>query len=219
MAKVLNPLNSTEARGRVGGLVYNTWRGIRTVKTHTQPQHQDDPKRQAHKLIVQEAGIRWSSITTEQRTAWDHFASLHPNIDWTGAKIRLAGYHWYVRIQTTLIDTGNLYIDDPPTELHSWFPSDLTAASPAGDIVIEWTGSGLPLADRHYLDVWWTKPLSAGRHPSIHEATRHGYCSGEDNTYIIQSAPTGYYTLFLRTICVSGLRGTWHRFPVYVPPN
>ena len=34
MAKVINPLLSVEARGRMGGIVYNTWHGISYAKAH-----------------------------------------------------------------------------------------------------------------------------------------------------------------------------------------
>lgn len=37
MAKVTLPLMSAEARGKVGGLIYNTWRGNSTVKIKKAP--------------------------------------------------------------------------------------------------------------------------------------------------------------------------------------
>jgi hypothetical protein len=211
MAKVLDPLHSQEARGRVGGLVYNTWRGIHTVKTHTDPAHQDDPKRQAHKAIVQAAAIRWQSLTHQQRNAWGAYAREHPQLDWTGAPQRIAGYHWYVRVQTTRQDIGEGYDDDPPTEPNSstfqWieaFGSEGAAA--VGFIAMEadpgWTG---------YCDVWLAGPFSAGRSPSIHDARRYTIVDMSEAWANAEPLDAGWYTFFLRAIRNNGLAAPWSK--------
>lgn len=218
MAKVLNPLNSSEARGRVGGLVYNTWRGIRTVKTHTDPGHQDDPKRVAHKIIVQESGQRWKTITNAQRAAWEHFANTHTDIDWTGRPVRLAGFHWYVRIQTRLIDAFQEYIDDPPET-----PCTTPPLNPAYHLLddkvhITWdylVGTG---SNTHNIRFCRTHLHSAGRHPTFHDAYYIGHEDYSEPEKIIGGHSPGVYTYFLRNLKLNGMAATWELLRVTVLP-
>lgn len=214
MAKVLNPLNSSEARGRVGGLVYNTWRGIRTVKTHTDPGHQSDPKRQAHKAIVQWYGQRWSTITQAQRDAWDNFADLHPDIDWTGRPVRLAGYHWYVRIQTRCEDIGAGLDDWPPTLPCAFWILNLRATVVGTMIHILWDLPDCPEPTEHTVQIWITHAHSPGRHATIHDIYKHGYALYLALEYDIEDLPQGYYTVFARPFRNNGMVGVWASVPI-----
>jgi hypothetical protein len=209
MAKVMNPLMSSEARGRVGGHVYNTWRGIHTVKTQTAPDHEDDPKRQAHKAIVQAVGISWQSIEPEQRAAWNHFANEHPDIDWTGTPKRLAGYHWYVRCNTRRQDIGLMIWPDPPEIPNNAYYFYWNSDGLPGEIDSDWVEANLDPEMSYFADIWMTKPLSAGRSPTIHDAYRNGITSIEDEAWVITGLAPGYYTLFYRILDARGLASPW----------
>jgi hypothetical protein len=211
VAKVLDPLHSAEARGRVGGLVYNTWRGIHTVKTHTDPAHQDDPKRQAHKAIVQAAGIRWRSLTAAQRAGWSDYAAAHPQLDWTGKPQRIAGYHWYVRIQTVRQDIGEGYDDDPPTLPNVATFSTFEAVEDEGDLVVNWSYQSPDWDWDGYMDTWLAGPFTAGRSPSIHDARRNFIEDAFTGTYAIDSLAAGFYTVFARLVRDNGLVGVWEK--------
>lgn len=209
MAKVLNPLNSSEARGRVGGLVYNTWRGIRTVKTHTDPAHQDDPKRQAHKNVVQAAGLRWQTLTDLQRAAWHHYANEHPDLDWTGRPLRLAGFHWYVRIQVRMIDAGWDYIDDPPSDFCRLTINVFTAEQVGNLVRLVWD---LPITDpldEYQIAFFRTKPLSPGRNPTLHDAYYLQYALYAWGTIDDEGPAPGTYTYWARPIRINGTVATW----------
>lgn len=209
MAKVTDPLRSVEARGRVGGLVYNTWRGLHTVKTHINPAHQSDPLRQAHKLIVQQAGQRWRTLTDAQRTRWNHFANEHPDLDWSGHPMRLAGYHWYVRINTRLTDMGIALIDNPPTETSLCPPLILSAWILPGEFYIYWEVDPLVPHGTYRVDVWSTKRISAGRNPTLHDAYRRNIAEYEYGQWFDESLAPGWITFWLRPIRVNGITGQW----------
>jgi hypothetical protein len=209
MAKVLGPLFSQEARGRVGGLVYNTWRGLHTVKTHIDPEHEDDPLRQAHKNIVTAAGKRWQTISAAQRAAWDHYATQHLQPDWSGTPVRLAGFHWYVRIQTVRQDCRRGYNDDPPGPLPFNSITSCTAEQGEFDLVIAWNLALEPIPGLWFMDIWKSKALSAGRSPTIHDATRCWLDDAGAYVAYIEYPGAGTYTFFYRLICSSGIRLTW----------
>jgi hypothetical protein len=216
MAKVLNPLNSSEARGRVGGLIYNTWRGIRTVKSHTDPAHQSDPKRQAHKNIVQAAGQRWRTITPAQRSAWDHFANQHPDIDWTGRPVRLAGFHWYVRIQVRLHDISLGYIDDPPQGPCLLRTKQFNLETTGYTIRAQDFYYDPPESDGHRIQFWISRPHSIGRKITIHDIYYHGWEMADAGAYYFEDLTIGYYTVFAREIRENGMIATWQQATIYL---
>lgn len=198
MAKVLNPLNSSEARGRVGALVYNTWRGIRTVKSHTPPEHQDDPLRQAHKAIVQAAGQRWATISAAQRAAWNAYAQTHFDLDWTGAPKRIAGYHWYVRCQTRLIQADWAYSDWPPTAPCDFNLESLWADQEADYIALTWTPWYPDPLLTYKLQLWIAGPVSTGRTPTLHDARAVRYESIEYGEADFADLQDGDYVFWAR---------------------
>jgi hypothetical protein len=212
VAKVLDPLHSVEARGRVGGLVYNTWRGIRTVKSHTDPTHQDDPKRHAHFLKIRDAGKRWGTLDPSQRAAWGDFSNEHLDIDWTGKPVHLAGYHWYVRVQVHLKDLNLDYVDDPPVDLCLWTPGPISIDS---ELPLVWLMYPSPLPPSQYdtyMQVFSAGPHPPGRKMSLHDATLQDFNDAYEGFSSLYYPDPGYYTWFLRPVRFSGMVGTWRRF-------
>lgn len=205
MAKVVQPLGSTEARGRVGGLVYNTWRGISTVKRHTDPAHEDDPLRQQHKLRVQLAGQRWRTLTEDQRSAWRAWARDQREPHWTGVDKILPGYHWYVRINTRLQDLGLDWRDWPPDRIltnHIW---NLRASAEIPDLVVQWNYPTPPPLPSDYIDIWLCGPHSPGRHPTLHDAHRAYVEIAADQEAVLTIVQQGRYTIWARLISVQGI--------------
>ena len=217
MAKVTQPLGSGEARGKVGNLIYNTWRGIRTVRTCTPPDHEDDPKRVAHKLIVQAAAQRWRDLTGAERAAWTAYADVHLDLDWTGSPKRLAGYHWYVRVQTKRKDLDQDYLDTPPTSEITCNLGNLSLSAFYGDIYLNWQKIGTYDPDTTMVDVWQTALHSPGRSPTLHEATHMLYDHmSSDMTYVgFNVGDTA--TLFARPVTLAGLTGPWSKLKFTVP--
>ncbi len=93
MAVVTWPLSSGEARGRVGGLIYNTWRGRSYVKAHAHYQTGLSPLQQTNQALAAIATAAWQSFTDQRRSAWADFANRHNTPDWTGNTRRLTGYN------------------------------------------------------------------------------------------------------------------------------
>jgi hypothetical protein len=218
MAKVLNPLNSSEARGRVGGLVYNTWRGIRTVKTHTDPAHQSDPLRQAHKLVVQEQAQRWKTLSDVERADWNAYADAHPDIDWTGRPVRLAGFHMFVRLQTHVVDMLGYFTSEIPDAPCDLMLEDFANSLVGSDVELTWDTSHPDPGWEHYLQIMRTHPLSAGRQPTLHDAYLLAWRAYNFGGYSDEGLPAGTYTYFARPFWTNGTHGAWLSTRATVPP-
>jgi hypothetical protein len=129
MAKVIGPLHSTEARGVIGGLIYNTWRGIRYVKRMTSPAQ----PRTLLALDIRAKAITlvraWQSLSATTRSDWGIYAFDNPVLDWTGIAKRLTGCNWYVGLNTRLLKLGFIKSDIPP-------------AAPAPPAIVSFSATG-----------------------------------------------------------------------------
>lgn len=87
MVKVINPLFSNSAHGRLGGLVYQTSQQGQIVKGYV-PQHRKPTEAQIQQNyffgIVSDA---WRELTPEQQEVW--------NLQAQGTK--LSGYNLYIK--------------------------------------------------------------------------------------------------------------------------
>ena len=200
MAKVLNPLNSSEARGRVGGLVYGTWRGINYVRTMATPANQSTPRRLAVRALAAQCTHRWQLISDAQRAAWHIFANSHTRPDWSSTPKRPHGFNWFLKCNVLRLDMGYSIVDTPPYIPNQYPLYTLTAVPDTDHIDLTWTlPPGASAAD-FKADIWLTFPLSAGRQPKIQDAKHYSYAPAEDLAYATGELFDGTYGVFVRTI-------------------
>jgi len=207
MARVLNPLNATEARGRVGGLVYNTWRGARYVKPNTSPAQPRTPRQLQIRAWTTYLVRYWALISADNRGFWNDYATSHPDIDWTKSPKRLTGLNWFVRCNLRLLDLALSIIEAPPAVAAPDAPSDFVATGAAGSIGTTWTAmAGTNLQ----ADLWVAGPFSVGVAAKIERAKHAGYSDGESPPINLSPLQPGRYTCWLRTIDEdTGLASPW----------
>ena len=113
--KLKMPMMSVEARGTVGGITYNTWKGINYCKTCTSPTGQGTKKRlDAQGLLITVAKL-WETIGDPARAAWNAYAASHPVTSWTGPPMHLTGMNWFVKCHVTLRRMNFNYLVAAPT--------------------------------------------------------------------------------------------------------
>lgn len=218
MAIVTQPLGSAEARGSVGGLTYNTWRGKRTVKTRSGPTAEPSEKMLEMIGYAQLANAEWKALTDEQRAAWRDWAAIQREPHWTGQDKRLTGHNWFVRLfvrQTLIFETP---ADTPPNYTIPHHLVLTALADVAGTLGLFW--SYVPWADDadYYVQIYLTAPLSAGRNATLHDAQRNTevtYTGGSAG--LIPTAP-GTFTAFARLLHVTGLASSWQSIRTTIPP-
>jgi hypothetical protein len=148
MAKVVSPLMSIEARGKVGGLIFNTWRGLNTVKSFKSPVQPNTALQLAAKARLQTESQAWASLTAAQRTAWNQYAQDHILTDWTGKTKRLSGQNWFIACNCRLLLAGQAAITAPPA-----------VPAPAAVVGFALSYDG---AVTHKIQATWTSPIAAG---------------------------------------------------------
>ncbi len=207
MAKLIGPLHSTEARGAVGGLIYNTWRGISYAKAFASPAQPRTERQLQIRALTTQLVRSWQGLTDAQRASWTDYAEAHPDIDWTGTAKRITGANWYIRCNLRLLDMGNSAIDSAPTTPAPDAVSDLVATGGENQISITW---GPITGTDKTVDIWLHGPHTAGRMGKIQFARHNVYAPAETTPIVITGLEPGAYTVFARVIDeTTGLASTW----------
>ena len=159
MPKVFRPLFSDQARGGFQGVVFNTWRGINTVKKNTAPSNQQTEARILARTRMINASKAWSELTEDQRSGWRTFANEHTELDWTGAMLKKTGFDWFVSCYVNSIRCGGDGVTTAPTSGAPSAPSDLTLSASGGAITAAYT---LTSQANYAVQIWATDPMSKG---------------------------------------------------------
>jgi len=211
LAKVVGPLHSSEARGSVGSLTYNTWRGISIVKARTGPLKQYEAAQVDVRTKAAAATASWQSLTDAQRAPWYDYANAHTDIDWTGNPARLTAYNWYIRINVRRQLLGIAIRTSPPDVAPDARMLTLTATGEPTRAHIQWTMTPwAPLADL-FVEIYGAGPYSAARHPTIKQAKRLHHAPSFITSWYWSGLTPGHYTVFARPIHVHGITCGWHR--------
>jgi hypothetical protein len=205
MAKVIGPLGSSEARGRVGGLIYNTWRGISTVKVKHAPCQPRTSLQLALRAIAITLVRLWASCVN--KVDWNNYAAIHPYVDGMGNSIRATGANWYVALNTRLKRMGLAAVETPPAVAAPNAIVGLDASCTSGSFSPTWTAPSLA-ADG--VDVWMDGPHSPGRKGSLAKANYLANWTGDQSGLGSVNALPGNYTLYARGISlVDGQVSVW----------
>lgn len=208
MAKVINPLLSVEARGRMAGLVYNTWHGISYVKAHSGPNQPNTAAQLAARARLVTIGAGWRALTQVQRDAWGVYADAHPESDWTGNPLRLTGQNWYVRCNVQLDRCGQAAISNPPAVAAPDAITGWDAALTVADLTVAWTAPVLI----DFIDIFALGPVSTGVDPKFEHATCYDtvICSTVTPFIIVLAVASGRWRCWGRVISpVTGLTSPW----------
>ena len=207
MAKVTAPLHSAEARGRVGGLVYNTWRGIATVKSKRAPAQPRTLRQLAIRAFCTTIARRWAILTGTQRDGWTAYAAAHLDSDWTGNPVRITGLNWFIRCSVRLLDLAKAVIDTAPVAPAPANVSNLVCTGGSGTISCAFT---VMAGTDTSIDLWTHGPRSVGQEASLVRAKHRAYGPAETTPLVISGLPAGFYTVFARNILeTSGLVSQW----------
>jgi hypothetical protein len=209
MAKVKNPLFSQEARGAVGGLIYNTWRGINYVKTNTSPTGQGTAKRLAAQAVLTTVAKLWGALTNERRAAWNQYAIDHPVTNWTGTPERLTGMNWFCKCAVANTLATETIVNDPPVAAAPAAITGLMISQNVLDLNIEWT---TPSAAGKHVIVFLAGPLSKGVTAKLEQAKFEKRLDSDDGapSALRVAATAGRYTAFAKVLDpATGLCSTW----------
>jgi hypothetical protein len=197
MAKVTMPLMSAEARGKVGGIVYNSYRGKSTVKVKKSPSQPRTARQLTIRAFATTLSRAWGSLTQLQRDGWTAYATAHPFTDWTNSPKRLTGLNFYLALGARLMDMGKAVVATAPVTLAPANVANLVATGGAGQISFAFTAYA---GTATTLDIWLQGPKSAGSVGTLVKAKHKGYAPGETTPYVATALTPGLYACWARAI-------------------
>ena len=213
MAKVSGPLHSSEARGGVGGVVFNSYRGMSVVKAKTAPAQSNTPKQLQRRAQTTAISRLWKSLLT--KAAWDAYAIAHPHADGLGSSVRSSGANWFTLVNTQLLRAGQPFRALPPSAPAPAALANFYVALWDGDITVYFDPEP-PATCR--IEIWLQGPVSPGRQPHLPSA--HFHFLSPDPTFPVPlfTPSRGYFWVFARVLdLASGLVSPWLSAAVDVP--
>jgi hypothetical protein len=195
MAKCIGPLHSSEARGRMGGLVYNTWRGLNVVKATTAPCQPRSQKQLAVRATGVAVGRAWGAKTEASRADWNSYAAVHLETDGMGSPKRLSGMNWWLRLAARMTFFGLVPAAGPPAGAAPASPLLFSAANGAGSSVVTWTSPG---GTATLMEIYMQGPHSAGRAGKLANARYRVHLAAEGATVTITPLSAGVYSFWGR---------------------
>lgn len=149
-------------RGKIGGHVASANRGGAYLRTKVTPVNPQTSSQLLVRSRLTEFSQSWSSLTEEQRLAWNAAVSSFARTDIFGDLRNPSGFNLYQRLNNNLAIVGVVPIDTPP------LPSSVAnimanaVSIPVGLATLEVTISEtVPV--NNALQIWATPPMSAGR--------------------------------------------------------
>lgn len=216
-AKVLNPLLSIEARGRMSGLVYNTWHGISYVKAHSSPNQPNSAAQLAARARLTTVTQDWRDLTQVKRNAWATYAENHPVTDWTGAPLRLTAQNWFMSCNIQISRMGETPITDPPAVAPPDPATVFSIQKTVDDLTQTFT---TPTAATEMVDTFLLGPVSTGVDPKIEHATNIRLVTADvqQPDILVLAVASGRWRAWIKVITkLTGLSSTWVSDIVDIP--
>jgi hypothetical protein len=197
MAKVTAPLFSAEARGRVGGIIYNTWRGLATVKIKKAPAQPRTARQLIVRAYLRQLAQAWAAVTETNRGLWNTYALTHQTTDGMGNPVRHTGLNWWLALGCRLLDQGKALVQTPPVTAPPPAVIAMVITPSAGSMSIAFTAAGGTTTS---IEAYLWGPHSAGIIPSIVRAKFKARGPGETTPLVISSLGAGLYSVWCRNV-------------------
>jgi len=116
MAKIQFGMMMTDARGKLGGQVFSKNRAGAYIRSKVTPSNPQTLDQQANRALLGSTSRGWSSLTDDQRTAWNAAVVNWPMKTIFGATAIPSGKSLYVMLNKNLLGIGSSEIATPPAK-------------------------------------------------------------------------------------------------------
>ena len=183
MAKVTMPLQSYDARGKFGDMVFTGWRPLRVVRAKAIPTQPRTSRQLAVRNILTSLSRSFGALTLQQIQDWNEYAAAHPRTDQMGVPFSPSGANMYTGLNFYRMDNGAAAATTPPTDPPVASIATLALggapATPANGetIAITWNGTE---ANADYVEIAVAGPFQTkARKPQESDWTHLVYTAGD----------------------------------------
>jgi hypothetical protein len=196
----------------MGGLVFNTHRGMGVVKAKHAPCQPRTALQLRARSIAVNLARQWALCVNQ--AAWDAYAATHTYLDGMGLTIRASGINWYVGLNSRLNSLLLGSVETPPVVAAPGPVVNPIATPSAGEISLAWDG---PSGADQRIEVYLDGPHSAGRKGSLPKARLNCRPEAAASPEVITGLTAGTYSIYLRTMSEDdGQVSTWNTLSTVV---
>jgi len=193
MAKCVAGAFSAEVRGKVGGLVYNSWRGFCTVKAKHAPAQPRTQKQLAQRALGIMLSRAWADLSNQ--AAWNQYAQTHTLSDWTNSPKRLTGHNWFVGLNARYYKSMGAIKTTPPAVNAPAAVEGLACTGGAAQISAAWD---TPSGPNDRVEFWLDGPHTVGRLGSLPRAQFKAIKEGNAKPCVMTGLAPGTWTVYAR---------------------
>jgi len=205
VAIVTGPLHSSEARGAVGALVYNSWHGRCYVKARSTPKTEYSDLQVDTRALMVPIIAAWRLRSDAQRAAWAQFADTHLFPHWTGTDKRLSAWNWFAKVNYRLNFCSQPMRDDPPDRSTAYIPYGLAIHSEGTDIFVDWARASPP-PDPAWLFLFWASAEHAVTvHPAFNMTLWQAYAPEQQAAILFTVPAAGWITVYVEPLSLQGI--------------
>lgn len=104
----------TALKGKIGGTVFQSYKGLTMVKSRSYAKGKWSNAFQNSKALFSTAASSWRSLTPEERATWNANAVLFPYTNKFGASVAPSGYQLYVTLYLNAISIDKTPLTEAP---------------------------------------------------------------------------------------------------------
>jgi len=191
MSLVINPLNSDDARGKFGQIVYDRWKNLRTARQYKPPTQANSASQIIIRANLTTLSQAFNQLTDTQRGLWRWYALQNRGYNSIGKIFYPSNQNAFISLNMHRLLFELSQLDEPPITRPRCFIqilSDLSFTYP-GEIAvhIEYLGTPDP---NDYIEFYATYPGITPTHtPQSGEWKRCDHAHPIGNDFIIENIP------------------------------
>lgn len=170
--------------GSIGANTFSNNRGGPYVKRRPFPTNPTSTRQQIARTILATLSKAWQTLTAEQKSSWNSWATTHPEQGTLGEKINLTGHQMFIALNSRRLDFGLAFSATPPTDDA---PAALTTASivrtTATTSTLTWTPT--PLGTGLRIQLWQCLPTAGDQNPVFSQARLSGYSAAAATSPVV----------------------------------
>lgn len=103
-----------DGRNKIGGQVASKNKAGAYMKNKVTPANPNTSAQANARANLTSVSRAWAGLTSEQREAWNAYASQYPYVDIFGDSKYLTGFNYYLKCNLNLLNAGSSMVDTPP---------------------------------------------------------------------------------------------------------
>lgn len=137
MVKLLNPMNSADARGQFSGSVFAKNRTSQYARGNVSPVQPRTPSQTNRRYNFQYLNRLFLNLSAASLQLWEDFSDSWTVTNVFGNQVKLSAINWFARFSSRQLAAHGVYVSTPPLSPNAtYFGGFSVSQSGSGDIIL-----------------------------------------------------------------------------------